>query len=155
MTLRIVSCLTALLLVLPVYAQDIAVCHSPKGRAYYPTMGMVPIDKSGWKDDGITGGRYTLTKQAKDFDVLYTDSTKRVASSKGNGASVSPLRVGPDNFSIFVYYPNDTIEIYSFMRETTGILSLHVIQSKGGDAPVHKSSILISKCDFINFEVIN
>lgn len=155
MAKKFVSFLTGVTISFTAHSLDIAACHSPKGKSNFPTMGLVPVDKSGWKDDAITGGRYTLTKQGADFDLLYLDSNKRLASSKGNGATVSLIRMGSDNFSIFVYYPNDTIEIFSFMRETTGALSLHVIQSKGGDAPVHKSSILTARCDFINFEAVN
>jgi len=137
-----------------VFSQEIAVCHSPKGRAYYPNIGVVPANKAGWQDDAISGGRYTLTKQGNDLDILYTDATKRVASSKGSGATVLPLRDGVNNFTILVYYQNDTIELYSFMRENSGALSLHVIQSKGGEALVQKSSIMVAKCDFINFSAI-
>ena len=129
-------------------------CHSPKGRAYYPNLGVVPANKAGWQDDAITGGLYTLTRQDKDFDLLYSDATKRVVSSKGAGANVIPLRIGTNNFTIFVYYNNDTIELYSFMKENNGNLSLHVIQSKGGEAFVQKSSIMIAKCDFIDFTAI-
>lgn len=155
MTKKIVSFLAGVTISFAAHSLDIAACHSPKGKSHFPTIALVPVDKSGWKDDAITGGRYTLTKQGAEFDLLYLDSNKRVASSEGNGAAVSLIRMASDNFSIFVYYPNDTIEIFSFMRETTGALSLHAIQSKGGDALVHKSSILIAKCDFINFEAIN
>ncbi len=136
-------------------AQDIAVCHSPKGRAYFANLRIVPANKSGWKDDAIDGGRITLTRQEKDLDVLFTDANKRVASSKNSGATVSLMRISADNFTILVYYPNDTIELYSFMRETSGALSAHAIQSTGGVSLVHKSSIMIYKCDLIDFQSLN
>jgi len=138
-----------------VFSQEIAVCHSPKGRAYYANIGLVRANEAGWRDDEISGGRFTLTKQGNDFDLLYFDIvTKSVVSSKGDGATVVPLRDGVNNFTILVYYPNNTIELYSFMRENSGALSLHLIQSKGGKTLIQKSSIMVAKCDFINFSSI-
>ena len=49
-----------------VSAADIASCSNPKGKSYYPEMGLVTKDKSGWTDDGISGGRTTVKKIAKD-----------------------------------------------------------------------------------------
>jgi lipopolysaccharide biosynthesis glycosyltransferase len=57
--------------------QEVANCKSPKGKAYYFNMGIVPATKAGWDDDKISGGAITLTKQGNDFDVLYFDVTKK------------------------------------------------------------------------------
>jgi hypothetical protein len=132
-------------------AQDIANCRSPKGKAFYFNMGIVPKSKAGWDDDGITGGVFTLTRQGDDFDILYLDTTKKLVSSKSSGAVIQPLRIGENNFTLMVYYPNDTIEIYTFAKDLSGLNSLHLMQSKGGSALIHKSAILIAKCDYIRF----
>ena len=132
-------------------AQEVANCHSPKGKAYFAHLGIVPQDKAGWQDDAVTGGAYTLTRQGKELDLLYVDSTKRVASTKAQGGTVQLLRIGERNFSVLVYYPNDTIEIYSFIKENSGKLTLHIMQSKGGNALVQKSSVMIGRCEFIDF----
>ena len=133
------------------FSQDLAICHSPKGKAYYAHNGIVPKDKAGWQDDAITGGTYTLTRQGKEFDLLYVDATKRVASTKAQGGTVQLLRIGENNFSVLVYYPNSTIEIYSFIKDNSGKLTLHIMQSKGGDALLQKSSVMIGKCEVIDF----
>jgi hypothetical protein len=133
-------------------AEDIAVCHSPVGKAYYAFDGIVPQSKAGWQDDAITGGKYTLTRQGNDYDLLYVDATKRVVSTRASGGVVQLLRVGTNNFSALVYYSNSTIEIYSFIKEKSGKNTVHVMQSKGGDTPLQKSSIMIGRCEFINFQ---
>ncbi len=133
------------------FAEDLAICHSPSGKAYYAYNGIVPKDKAGWQDDAITGGTYTLTRQGKELDLLYVDATKRVASTKAQGGTVQLLRIGEGNFSVLVYYPNSTIEIYSFIKENSGKLTLHIMQSKGGDALLQKSSVMIGKCEVIDF----
>ena len=144
--------LIALLFSTNAHAEDIAVCHSPVGKAYYAFDGIVPQNKAGWKDDAVTGGKYTLSRQGKDFDLLYVDATKRVASTRESGGIVQLMRVGQSNFSVLVYYSNSTIEIYSFIKEKSGKETIHIMQSKGGDTPLQKSSVMVGKCEFINFE---
>jgi len=142
----------ATLLTTHALSDDIAVCHSPVGKAYYAFDGIVPQNKAGWQDDAITGGKYTLTRQGNDYDLLYVDATKRVVSTRASGGVVQLLRVGTNNFSALVYYSNSTIEIYSFIKEKSGKNTVHVMQSKGGDTPLQKSSIMIGRCEFINFQ---
>jgi hypothetical protein len=146
------ACLIALLISSHALAEDIAVCHSPVGKAYYAFDGIVPQNKAGWQDDAVTGGKYTLSRQGKDFDLLYVDATKRVASTRTSGGIVQLMRVGQSNFSVLVYYLNSTIEIYSFIKEKSGRETIHIMQSKGGDTPLQKSSVMVGKCEFINFE---
>ena len=144
----------ATLLTTHALAEDIAVCHSPVGKAYYAFDGIVPQNKAGWQNDAVTGGKYTLSRQGKDFDLLYVDATKRVASTRASGGIVQLMRVGESNFSVLVYYSNSTIEIFSFIKEKSGKHTIHIMQSKGGDALLQKSSIMVGKCEFINFEKI-
>ena len=134
--------------------QEVANCKSPKGKAYYFNMGIVPATKAGWDDDKISGGAFTLTKQGNDFDVLYFDVTKKITSSRASGAVVQPLRIGEKNFTLMVYYANDTIELYTFAIENSGAKTMHLIQSKGGESPIQKSSVLIAECATINFELL-
>jgi hypothetical protein len=136
------------------YAGEIASCQSPAGRAYYFNLGIVPDAKSGWENDKISNGSFTLVKSGQELDILFVDVTKKVQSSKANGALVKLLRIGDSNFTVLVYYENDTIELYTFARENNGRQTMHLMQSKGGDALVQKSSVLIARCDSIDFQAL-
>ena len=138
------------------FAQSqIASCHDPKGYAFFPFIDPVPKSKSGWTDDAITGGVATLTKIGKgDYDLLFVDSTKRVISSKQDGGLVRLIRANQKEIAVLVLYPN-IVEVYTFWKTNDGQLQYSIIQSKGADNPIYKTSEMVGKCDFINFNAIN
>ena len=53
-----------------VFAEDIAQCSNPKGKSYYPELGIMSKNDSGWNDDGITGGLGVLTLRAIELDDI-------------------------------------------------------------------------------------
>lgn len=133
----------------------IATCSDPKGYAFYPFVDPVPKGKSGWTDDAITGGMATLTKiGANDYDLLFTDTTKRVVSSKQDGGLIRVFRANSREISAFIIYPN-IIEIYTFWKTKDGQLQYSILQSKGGENPIYKTSAMVGKCDYINFNAVN
>jgi len=151
---QVLTLITLMLFSVSALAQEIANCRSPKGKAFYFNLGIVQKNSAGWGDDAISGGVFTLSKKNGEFDILYLDSSKRIVSSRASGAVIQPLRKGENNFTLMVYYANDTIELYTFAKENSGVQSVHIIQSKGGDAMVQKSSILIANCDYIKFDAL-
>lgn len=136
-----------------VSAADIASCSNPKGKSYYPEMGLVTKDKSGWTDDGISGGRTTVKKIAKDkYDIVFYDTTKRIISSIEDGGNVLLLNRGKNVFSILVVYPGKTAEIFTFVKNNSNKLEFIQITSRAGDdVRIAKSSMFKGECDFINF----
>jgi len=100
-------------------AQDLATCTSPTGHAYYPNKGLVKKKDSGWSVDKISGGIVTLKKlSAKEFDILWVDTTKSIHSAVQDGGLVRLLRTGESDMTFLVFYPGQTIELYTFMQET-------------------------------------
>jgi len=136
-----------------VSAADIASCSNPKGKTYYPELGLVTKDKSGWTDDGISGGITTVKKIAKDkYDIVFYDTTKRIISSIEDGGNVLLLNKGKNVFSILVVYPGKTAEIFTFIKNNSNKLEFIQITSRAGDdVRITKSSMFKGECDFINF----
>ena len=134
---------------------QIASCHDPKGYAFFPFIDPVPKNKAGWTDDAITSGVVTLTKIGKnDYDLLFVDSTKRIISSKQDGGLVKLIRANQKEIAVLILYSN-IVEIYTFWKTNDGQMQYSSIQSKGGENPIYKTSAMIGKCDFINFNAVN
>jgi hypothetical protein len=139
----------------PALAQDIANCSGARGQAYFPFAGVVSKDKSGWREDAISGGKIIVRKLgAKEYDIIYNDATRSGVSSRNDGGYVLFARGGSQDFSLIVVYPNATTEIYSFWRTTDNQFQYSHAQNKGGSAPVPKTSVLIGRCDYINFNLL-
>ena len=136
-----------------VSAADIASCSNPKGKTYYPELGLVTKDKSGWTDDGISGGITTVKKIARDkYDIVFYDTTKRIISSIEDGGNVLLLNKGKNVFSLLVVYPGKTAEIFTFIKNNSNKLEFIQITSRAGDdIRITKSSMFKGECDFINF----
>lgn len=136
------------------YAEDLAVCGGVSGKAYFLEKGIVTKKNSGWNDDRISGGRTTLVKLADNgYDVLFVDSLGAVVSTVQKGAKVIKMRQGASDMTFLVYYPGNTIEIYTFFMSNTDQPQMMLLQSKGGDsALIHKGAIFIGRCDFIKFD---
>lgn len=114
---------------------------------------MVPKDKSGWTDDGITGGITYVKKIAKDkYDIVFFDVTKRIVSSIEEGGNVLLLNKGQNVFSLLVVYPGKTAEVFTFLKNKSNKLEFIQITSRAGDqVSLTKSTMLRGECDFINF----
>ena len=137
------------------FGESIASCKDPEGKAYFSFLGNIKKSSTGWDNDKITGGITSLQLTDGELDITFTDNRKQIFSTKSEGGSVSLVRIGPNNFSVLVYYENNTIEVYTFIKENDGQQIMHQLQSKGGLGLIHKSSVMISKCDYINFDRIN
>ncbi len=133
-------------------AQNIANCSDPKGHAYYPVKGVIKKADSGWANDAITGGKFTLMKVGdRKFDILFVDRTNTIQSTLGTGGLIVPLRLNDDDIAVLVNY-GDSTEIYNFWKTTDGRHEFSLIQNKGGESVVvPKSSVLVGTCNAINF----
>lgn len=157
MRILIVAAVLSLIAILgsaPVHAEDLAVCGSVSGKAYYAEKGVVSKENRGWNDDAISGGKTTLVKLGEDqYDILFLDSTGSIKSVVQQSGTVLKLRQGVSDFTFLVYYPGDTIEIYTFLVDNAGIQQVILMQSKGGDSTYfHKSAVFVGECNFIKFD---
>lgn len=146
--------LTVTLLATPALAQDVARCSDSKGQAFYPFAGLIPKDKSGWREDGVTKGRITVKRLSNDeYDLIFTDTQRPDVSSRADGGIVLMARAASQDFSLIIVYPGSTTEIYSFWKASDGRLQYSHLQNKAGIAPIPKSSALVGQCEFINFSL--
>ena len=137
-------------------AETIANCSNPKGKSYFVNHGIVGKTKSGWEDDKITGGMFSLVKLApKGYDISFVDIRKQITSSVADGARVILTSNSPSDAIFVVAYPETgTTEIYKFFREDSGDLMFSVSSVRSNNAPVTKISMMIGDCSSIDFEKI-
>ena len=134
-------------------AVDIASCSNPKGKGYYPELGLVDKEISGWQDEKITGGITKLSKIGKDeYDILFVDTRKQIYSSREDGGTVLMLNRGKNVVSFLVVYPGQTADIYTFLKNESGVLEYINVLSRAGDAvPITKAHVMRGDCDYIDF----
>ena len=137
-------------------ATDIASCSDPQGHAYFPEGGLIGKKDSGWSEDKISGGITKLVKLSEgEYDILFVDATKDIISSKGDGATIIPLNRGESAFSVLVVYPGKTAEVYTFLRDASGVLEYLQTTSRAGDSVlIAKASVMRGTCSYINFDAI-
>src|SRR5690348_1271732 len=85
-------------------AREVAVCAASQGRAYYPYRGMMPETQAGWKNDGISNGSITLSREGDKWVVLHQDASGKVFSSRNQGALVETVAVSKDSATLLVVY---------------------------------------------------
>src|SRR5258706_9447945 len=86
--MRTIGLLLALLsCTLQTNAAVITQCREPQGYVYLEGP-LVPKGKIGWTQDKTTGGAYLLLKDGENFDVIFSDATKRTISSREDGGQV-------------------------------------------------------------------
>ena len=138
------------------FAVDIANCSNPSGYAYYPDMGLFDKKLSGWTKDKISNGITKATKNQKgEYDIIFVDVTKNIISSREDGGEVLLLNKGKSSFSLLVVYPGKTAEIYSFIKNNSGLLEYIHITSRAGDLiSTVKSTVMQGECSFIDFSKI-
>ena len=136
-----------------VNAETIASCGGLKGQSYYPHLGAFTDKKnSGWQDDGITGGKTTITFDGTGFDILFVDTLGDINSSIGNGADIRLMMVGENSYSLLSVFQNSTLETYTFWKTNEGKSRYSLTQTKGGSALIAKQSVLVGECTYVEFD---
>jgi len=134
----------------PAAAETLAICGNPSGHAFYVEGGAVGQGRGGWTKDAISGGRTTLTRDAKgNYDVVFADVTGGVYSSAGQGAVVIANRITTTEAIVVVAYPGSTVEAYEFVRGSDGRRQMIQAQIKGG-SPIWKGSLMVASCSMLN-----
>lgn len=154
--MRITIFIAALVLSSMASASPIAQCSSPKGYTYYPEIGFIGPEKAGWHEDQISEGKFTLTKTSDGkFDILFIDASETITSSRGDGGTVAMVSRGDASAAFLVLYPGKTVEIYTFLKTSSGALEFMMTTSRAGDAVVFtKATVMAGKCSLIRFEAL-
>ena len=150
--------LTVFITALPVSAiaaDTVVTCKDPRGYANYHHTDLVPKEKSGFQEDQITGGLTTLVRTGQnEYDLLFTDFRQKIISSRSDGAAVKLLRKGKSDATFSVTYPN-SIELYTFYKDGSGSEKFDALISRGGDLPIHKSSVMVGNCSGLNLNLLD
>ena len=120
--MRIAATAAAILLMLctGVRAQTVTECGRSDGYAYYFSGGLVPADKSGWKKDGIDGGRIILNYINGEVDLLIKNALGSTASVKQDGAKIFVRETNNGLIALTVFYDGGTTEDYVFQIDDRG-----------------------------------
>jgi hypothetical protein len=138
------------------WSQVIATCSNPDGYAYYHHAGAVSKKNSGFEKDKISGSMTTIQKMPDgSYDILIVDARKKIMSMTQDGGKVLMLRKGAKDATFLLYFPGNAIELYTFWMDGEGQTKYDYLASKGGDiTPIHKSAVMVGRCDGINFNLI-
>jgi len=136
-------------------AVDIASCSNPSGKAYYPELGLVDKKNAGWNEnEKISAGITKLSKIGKDkYDILFVDTRNQIISSTEDGGNVLMVSRGKNIVSFLVIYPGKTTEIYTFLKNNSGVNEYINITSRASDSVlINKASLMRGDCDYIDFD---
>src|SRR5262245_39153456 len=81
-----------LLICTGVRAQTVTECGKLDGHAYYFAGGLVPADKSGWRKDGVDGGRIILNYIKGEIDLLIKNAMGTTVSVNQTGGKIFPRK---------------------------------------------------------------
>ncbi len=134
----------------PAWAQQSATfitrCTSMSGYAYFPEQPRVAKKDSGFVPDKISDGQTLLVKTGEgEFDIIFTDYSKRTQSSRDSGGRVVPLSVSDQGILIIVYYEDAVLEVFNFSIDSKGAGEVILTQSKIA-GPLKKSSLYRASC---------
>jgi len=138
-------------------AQNVTTCRAPKGYSYYHYHGLTQKNSSGFTEDTLSNGVFTIKKvDSETFDILYIDARKTITSSVADGAVVRLLRRGKSDATFITIYNQSAIDLYTIWLDKDSKPKLDLIVSRGGDLLLlHKSGVLVGDCDPIDFSLLD
>jgi hypothetical protein len=130
------------------HGAKIADCGASAGYGYFPKAGHAAAapDSGKWISDAISGGRFSLTENDGEFDLLVTDAMGRVFSSKQEGAKVTLVGSSYNSVTVVVAYPL-LVETYTFLRNEDGQAEAIWTTNKWG-TPIPKVAAFRADCSF-------
>ena len=119
-------------------------CGASSGWSYYFAGGLVPQDKAGFTEDGITGGKTTLVVDDKgEGDVLFVDATGRLGSAKSEGGTVLTFDASK-GLNWLLLYPDGTVENYALNLAS---MTVAIWRNTVGNENVAKNRLFIADCE--------
>ncbi|MDB4173145.1 hypothetical protein N9748_00840 [bacterium] len=124
----VVTVLMGVMLSQSASAAVLAECGAFKGYGYFYPNDFTKGQTTGFLEDGISKGSFSIITVDDKFDVIYTDASGKTQSSRAQGATV--IHIGTNSadgrFVILVTYPEATVEVYSYYgRDKTLTLLQH------------------------------
>lgn len=121
-----------------------AECGGSKGYAYFYPGPFAKEGDTGFSEDAISKGSFSIVSIEDRFDVIFTDASGSIQSSLSQGATVIPVGSVREEgrLVILVNYPKSTIEIYSYHGLSK---TLTLLQHKYSGI-ISSSKLLVSRC---------
>jgi hypothetical protein len=138
-----------------VFADELIIAHgeNPQGKTYFAYTGLVSKKNAGWHDNGIEKGIFEVVLSDENLDLRFIDASKNIKSARAQGGKVITLNKKNNEVTIFVVYPAETIEAYTFFVDNDGKKKFIMSQVKSGEnALITQSSIFTGLCEFIHFD---
>lgn len=127
-------------------AAVITKCGASKGFGYYFDGPLVPSGKSGWTEDGVSGGDIRLIQDGKELDIVVGD-TLGTRSMKADGFQVFSIRQPKPGFVLVVAISGiGVVEHYLFHLDALGNGTVVWGTVKGSGARIQKSAIYKATC---------
>ena len=138
----IATALVGILASLEVNAGVIAECGASKGYAYFYPGPFIKESDTGFTEDAISKGSFSIVTIEDKIDVIFTDASGSTQSSLSQGAKIISLGSAQGRLVILVNYPNATVEIYSY-HASSKTLTLLQHKYKG---LITSSKLMVSNC---------
>ena len=120
-------------------------CGESNGYAYYFEGGLVGEELSGFQEDGISNGKFSLTVNDEgEADILAIDATGTIKSATSEGGNVMLFNAGDGGFNWLAAYGDGTLEVYSYNVSSNSVASY---RNTVGNSNVAKNSLFVSDCD--------
>ena len=124
-------------------AEVVATCGASKGCAYFIPGPVVPKDKAGWTEDGVTGGSLQLIRNGNNYDIVYTDVSGGTVSSKAEGATVIAERSSVGDVVLLLAYDGAMETFVFWVSQPNPTVSFS--QAKFGSV-IQKHSLMVAPC---------
>jgi hypothetical protein len=148
--MRIAATAAAILLMLctGVRAQTVTECGRSDGYAYYFSGGLVSADKSGWRKDGIDGGRIILNFLKDEVDLLIKNATGTTASVKQDGGKIIVRKGTNGLIRLTFFYGTETAttEDYVFQIDERGNGTVVFTTVRTAADTINKMSLMTAQC---------
>ena len=119
-------------------------CGASKGYAYYFEGGLVQKKDSGFTEDSISNGQFSLTVNDKgEADILTIDATGTIKSATSQGGNVAIFDAGDGGANWLAMYSDGTLEVYSYNVSSKTVASY---RNTVGNPNVAKNSLFVSDC---------
>ena len=146
LTVAVLCCMA--MLCTGVRAQTLTECGRSNGYAYYFSGGLVSAEKSGWKKDGIDGGRIILNFKNGEIDLLTKNATGTTASVKQDGGKIIVRKATNSLIRLTVFYGAETAttEDYVFQIDDRGNGTVVWTTVRTAADTINKMSLMTANC---------
>lgn len=119
-------------------------CGAMSGYSHYFAGGLVPAKSSGFTEDAISGGKFTLNTNGEgQGDVLALDASGTLKSAKAQGGTVLVTPAGTGGVNWIILYQDGTVEVYG-LHLGSNIVTHY--RNTVGNVNVAKASLMKASC---------